>query len=303
VTTLAGLVAETKRHLGSMHREPMNKLASSATAGDPTLLFSYDLDGIQAGAYLQVGLEVVYVWQVDASTKTATVERAQQGSVASPHAINSVVTVNPRFPDFAIVKAINDDLADLSTPVNGLYRIVTTQLTSSTVSAGYDLTGATDVLEVLSVTARHSGQPRTWLPVTNYTLNRIDHSDFASGFALQILDAPTSGQPIRVTYKAPFAPLVNLTDDVQIVAGLPSSMQDIPPMGAAVRLVAPREISRNFTDSQGDSRRAEEVPPGAVAASMRGLAALRQSRVNAEAGRLAVQWPERSFLPLPLETW
>ena len=300
MTTLVDLVHETKRHLQSMQREPMNKLNTAIDADDETVTFLYDASQVQTGSYLQIGLELLYVWAVDQSAKTAVVGRGQLGSTASAHSEGDVVTVNPKFPDYAIVKEINNDLRDLSTPANGLYRVRTVELTASATSPGYDLTGATDVLEVLSVTTRHPGAPRSWSPVTNYELNRNAHSDFASGYSFHLADGAHPGQPVRVTYKASFDPLTALTDDVETVSGLPATMHDLPPMGAAVRLVAPREIRRNFIDGQGDSRRAEEVPPGATAASMRALAALRQQRIDAEHGRLAQAYPERQAMPSPV---
>lgn len=299
MTTARALIDETKRHLHSGQREALNKLGATVSASDTTLTFSYDTGAVQAGAYLQLGLEVVYVWTVDAGSKSALVERAQQGSIATGHTVGTVITVNPKFPDFAILKALNDDLADLSSPLNGLYAVRTVQLTASTNSSGYDLVGATNVLEILDVRMRHAGQPREWTPVTNFELSRdVSTSDFPSGFALSLAEGTRAGQPIRVLYKAGFGRLVNLTDSVEIVAGMPVEMQDIPPLGASMRLVAPREIKRNFTEAQGEPRRASEVPPGSVLQSLRGIAGARQNRIISEAARLAQRWPDRGFMPV-----
>ena len=75
------------------------------------------------------------------------------------------------------------------------------------------------------------------------------------------------------------------------VTGLQPSATDLPPIGAAIRLMAGREIKRNFTESQGDTRRSTEVPPGAIAQSANGLARLRQTRIAAEAARLHALYP------------
>ena len=92
--------------------------------------------------------------------------------------------------------------------------------------------------------------------------------------------------PFRVTYKQQFSPFVNLTDDATTVAGLSSTMYDLPPLGAMVALVAPREVKRNQIEAEPDSRRGTEVPPGAVMNSVAQVLALRQRRINAEATRL-----------------
>lgn len=299
MTTLQDLVSEAKRHLQSYEREPRNRLANPVAADAETLVLDFDIQQIQAGAHLQVGLELMYVWMTEPSSKTITVARGQLGSVATSHLAGASVTVNPKFPDFAIVKAINDDLHDLSSPVNGLFAERSVDLVGTSHSFGYDIDGASDLLGLLDVRAQHSGQPRTWTPVTNYELTRqTSSSDFPSGYGLHLAEGVMPGRTLRVVYKASFAPLVNLTDDVEAVSGLPVTAHDLPPMGAAVRLVAPREIARNFHDSQGDSRRAQEVPPGAVAGSMRAVATWRAQRINDEALRLQQRWPHRQFIPV-----
>lgn len=303
MATTADLINETKRHLLSFQREPLNRLVNAIGTADTTLTLEFDIATLQAGIHLQVGLELMYVWSVDQSSKVATVQRAQLGSSALTHAAGAVVTVNPKFPDFAIFKALNDDLRSLSAPGNGLFAVRAVELTGTANSNGYNLP-TSNLLEVLGVETRHAGRPRSWSPITNYNVQQnAETDDFASGTALHVLDGVRPGQPLRVLYKASFSPLTNLTDDVEVVAGLPVDLQDIPPIGAAMRLVAPREVKRNFTESQGEPRRAAEVPPGAVAASMRNLAGLRQTRISEESGRLAQRFPDRGFIPLPASVW
>ena len=53
--------------------------------------------------------------------------------------------------------------------------------------------------------------------------------------------------------------------------GLHLEAYDLPALGAALRLMSSRPIRREFLDEQGSSRSAEEVPPGAISASMRDL--------------------------------
>lgn len=304
MTTTSGLIAETRRHLESYRRSPMNQLAADITDSATDLTFAHAIGQIQTGTYLEIDLELMYVWSVDQTAKTAVVQRGQAGSTAAAHTSGTVVVSDPPYPDFAILKALNDELLDLSSPINGLYATRTVELTGTTASHGYNLTGATNVMDILAVSASYPGAARTWQPVTNYELtHNAETDDFASGYALRLNESVYSGRQVRVVYKASFSPLNTLTDDVETVAGLPASMHDIPPLGAAMRLVAPREIRRNQIESQGDTRRAEEVPAGAVLGSMRGIAALRQQRIVAEAARLAQQHPDRTFTPAGPSVW
>ena len=300
MTTLQDLVSESKRHLLSQQREPLNKLQTTITNSATTLAFTYDLTSLQAQSYVEIDLEVMYVWSVDASAKTAVVERAQVGSVAAAHSAGAVVRVNPKFPDFAIVKALNDDLADLSSPANGLFAVRTVDITSSGSKVGYDLTGTTGLIDIIEVRYDERGGYRSWPVVPSWSLARgVDATAFASGLTLNLHSGPTSGRTVNVLYKGAFSPLVNLSDDVLTVAGLPLTAHDLPPLGAAMRLVAPREIKRSFPEAQGEPRRAQEVPPGAVGGSYRGLMQLRATRIQSEANRLVAHYPTRHQMTAP----
>ena len=159
--TAQDLISETKRHLLSFQRESLNRLASAATSSQTTLTLEFDTTTVQPGSHLQLGLELMYVWTVDQASKSVTVQRAQLGSVAQAHSLGAVITVNPKFPDFAILKALNDDIRSLSAPTNGLYAVRVVELTATANSSGYNLPGTTNLLEIISVEQRHVGNPRT----------------------------------------------------------------------------------------------------------------------------------------------
>jgi len=300
VTSTQNLIDETKRLLLSGQREQLNKLAADTASGAVTLTFAYDLGGIQVGAYVQVGLEVFYVWAVNATAKTATVEPAQIGSVAAAHDQGDMVTVNPKFPDHAILRALNEDLFSLSSPTNGLYAIRGVDLDYVEGRSGYDLAGVTGLIDILEIRARRDSSTRDWPVVGNFTLSRdVDATDFPSGYALFLTEPGVGGTDLRVRYKATFGTLLTLVDDVEAVTGLPPSAHDLPPLGAALRLVYPREIKRSFTEAQPDPRRATEVAAGATIGSARGIAAQRETRIGEEYSRLWQQFPARQYLPSP----
>ena len=58
----------------------------------------------------------------------------------------------------------------------------------------------------------------------------------------------------------------------------------------SIDLTLPREISRNFMESQPDPRKAQEVVAGAVAGSVNALILRRQQRISEEATRLERQY-------------
>lgn len=291
MTIAQDLIEATKRQLLSGYREQRNMLAVAVASNAPTLTFTRELNGIVAGCYLSVDLELFYVWDVDGAAKTASVTGGQQGSTPAGHSNGTVVIINPQFSDFAILQAINDDLDDLCSVGNGLYQVKDADRNWDAILSGYDYAADAigDPLEIRYKTyATNNFQPL----IRSFDVARsLPTVDFPSGAAVFVYAGGNQGLPLHIRYRAPFAHLAAPGDDVQAVTGLPATANDLPPLGAAAALIAPREIERNFTAAQSDSRRSEEVPPGAIANSSRGILLRRQQRIMAEASRLDAQWP------------
>jgi hypothetical protein len=288
-TLASDLVEETRSHLFSGARPELNKLNEVLDASETDVDFLYAAGSIVRGAVLSIDLELMLVWAVTGST--ATVQRGYAGTTAATHATGTIIEVNPRFSNFAIFRALNEEIASFSSPVNGLYQVKTVDLTYSAARAGYDLAAVTDLLGILEV--RWKGYTTgDWPLVRNWTVARdMATSEFASGKALLLYEGIGPGRTVRIRYKAPFAPLVALTSDVQTVSFLPATANDIPPLGAAARLVAPREVKRAFTESQPEPRAAADVPPGANRNAAGGLLALRNQRLREESARLHQSYP------------
>ena len=112
--------------------------------------------------------------------------------------------------------------------------------------------------------------------------------------ALVLYEAAFPGKKINVSYKSPLTFITGAASSFnKSSTGLQATAYDLPPLGAALSLMATAPIRREFLDAQGSSRRAEEVPPGAISASMRDLRARRDMRVAAEAARLATMYPQK----------
>lgn len=289
MSTAAQLINRAQRQLLSGVVEERNKIATNLTATATSMVLTYDLRGIRDGAVVEIDSELVYVWEVNTGTKTATIERAWNGTTAAAHTSGTVCTVNPRFPRHQILEAFNDDLADLAAPFNGLYRIRTLDLNYNGNDAMINLPSVGDVIDLVEVRSRYRSDD--YLHVRNVQLVRnLPTKDFGSGTAIKFNEYPRQGT-LRIVYKAPFNRIVKEADDIQMICGYPLSAEDILIMGAQIRLMAPREMKRNFTESQGDTRRADEVPSGAVANSIANITRLRRERIVAEATKLDSQYP------------
>lgn len=295
MTTVASLLAECRNdYLMTGAREARNTLSVAVTdTTSTTYAFSLDMAGIARGTRISVDLEDSYVYGV--SSSAAIVSRGDFGSTAATHSTGAVVTVNPRFSDAQILRAFNHELQRLSAPALGVYQMKSVDVTFNAAISGYDLTSVTNVLDIYKLAYKDTGSARDWpvIPRAGWQyLPNLSTSEFASGKAIFIREGGWPGNPIRVWYKAPFtASLAATTDDVLSVTGLHTEAHDILALGAAIRLSAGREVRRNFDESQGDTRRASEVPAGANLGANRGLQQQFQLRVREEASRLQLMYP------------
>jgi hypothetical protein len=281
-------------------REQIVQLTEPYTAGAQTISIAGGFSGaIQNGAILNIDLELFLVL----STTTAGVigvSPGYLGSTEANHATNALVYVNPRFSNFDIGVAINDDLLDLSSSTNGLGQITYVDQTFNPTYMGYDLGPNFDAVSsrVLEVSYQIAPPVRTY-PLIRKGMFRVirnanQPSVFPSGNGLVVYESGYPGLPLHIQFLAPFQPLVNLDDDLTTVAGVPSSAVDIPDLGAAIKLMQPREIKRNFYEAQPDPRKATEIPPQAVANSSAKLEQQRTARINAEADRIMSAYPMAS---------
>lgn len=303
-----------RRSMGSIRERAVQLQSAISSVTNSVVVVGAQTSGILPGVILAVDLEVMYVTNWVASTNTATVIRGYNGSTATPHAANAIVYLNPRYSRYDIGVAINDDLRSLSSPTNGLFRVGVAQLTYNPVFAGYDL-GAlpANFIDILEVRYRIAPPYRTFPAIKRWKVIRWNQYStdavFPSGNGLVLYEPGWPGLPIYVTYSAPFVKLVNLSDSVVntpsindeappyngygtnlVVPNMVPTMVDLPPLGAEIDLTLPREISRNFLESQPDPRKAQEVAPGAIAGSVNALIMRRAQRINEEADRLVRQY-------------
>ena len=266
--------------------ESLNRLNGEITGGaTATFTVEFPPGPIVPGSIIEIGTELMYVTSV--SGQDVTVMRGYASSTAVGHDDNSIIRANPQYPAHMILDAINDDLNDLS--AKGLYQVKVATFTYSAATQGYNL--ASDVLAVHRVTFTDESANKSEPEVRRWSLRRNrDTSTFASGVALVLADTPTSGQAVRVEYKAPFATLP-LTTTALTDTGLHAEAYDLPPIGAAMVLMTFKPIARESITTQAPIRRSEEVQSGAISASIRDLRFRRQERIEAEKARLSQLYP------------
>ena len=258
------------------------------------------------GAILSVDLEVMLVVNWNQNNGTATVVRGYEGSVPCAHSADALVYVQPTYTKFDIGVALNDELKRLSSPDSGLFQVGVSTVTYNPVYMGYDLgTIPTDFIDVLEIRHKIPFPTRNYPKISKWKVLRSipDATVFPSGAGIVIYEGGYPGQPFYIQYSAPFTPLGNilnndnslnlsatLAQDVATTSGMLNPATDIPPLGAEIQLTLPREIKRNFMESQPDPRKALEVLAGNVSNSVQALTILYNERVGEEAARLQRQY-------------
>ena len=289
MSTASALLDRVNRQLLSGTIEERNKLSATVDSDDTSFVMSYDLAGLRAGTVFEIDSELVYIWEAVSGSKTLTVERGYMGTTAASHTAGAVVTLNPRFPKAQMLEALNQDIDDLSSPLNGLFRVVSTSIDYNGSDRQTDLTGATSVIDLIDVRLRYLDSDYPVIRATRLQRD-LPTADFPSGFAI-VFDESVMAGSLRVRYKAPFSRVSALTDSLQSVANVSTTMEDILELGVMSRVLSVREVKRNFIESQGDTRRSDEVGSGAMRDSFSNILRLRRDRIIAEAAKLARQYP------------
>jgi hypothetical protein len=184
---------------------------------------------------------------------------------------------------------VNAEIDDLSSSMNGLYRVVSVDLDNNGSDRQINITNSGTILELIDVRLRYLSDDHPIVSGVRLSTG-LPTSDFPSGNTLVIDEGVMAGS-LRVRYKSAFTRASSEASDLTTDCLLPATCDDIVELGLAIRMMSAREIKRNFIESQGDTRRSDEVPPGSVRDSFTSLVRLRRERIAAESARLKVQYP------------
>jgi hypothetical protein len=286
------VIEDTVRELLGGTREELNQLDANTLQNAESLAFKYPLGAIREGAQLCIGNEMFRVWTSDEGTKTAVVQPGMLGSTSATHTADDLVYVNPRFPRFAVFKALNDEIRSLSAPTNGLYYMDTYEFEASGSVVDYGLPA--DVIDVYDVYIEDLGPTDEWPRLPNWDWNpNANETTFIHGKSVHV-PGVVLGRTVRVVYKADFVALTSSSQDLSTVGHISESMQDILHWGILLRMGPSREIKRNFTENQrGDQSRLEQVQAGSVTNSFSWINKMKEKRVIEERTRLERLYPPR----------
>ena len=290
MTTMRDMVADTRRMAyGSLH-DQINLVAQTYTAGATTLVLDMDITGITPGMSLSSDLNVWYVKGTEPSTNSVFVIPGFDNSPYRNVAIGEFVYIKPRVTDWYMFQTMNQEILRLSTPEHGLYQIASWTVPVDPTWQTYEIPQEAydNMIGMLRVRYRVPGSPDVWLDIPEKSY-RIQFN--AGTSYVRLLRNVPSGTDVEFLYKATFQQAENLSDNVNDVCGLSSTMVDIPTLGCLATLLRTTESRRNQVQQQGDARRAGEVNSGSNMALASMVDKDHQMRIWEEAARLVQRVP------------
>lgn len=292
--TVGDMVQDTLVHLDASSRGLFTVTDSAITETGTTLLLEQPYPTLEVGDYLSIDDELMWIRAFNEDTGVATVFRAMRGSTRTAHGAGTLTEINPRFPKYQVKEALRREIR--SWPVE-LSNVVEVELTTAENTRGFDLgSDYPDFYQVLSASIGPSpwGEPGDrWYPLGFVVQRNV--SDFASGVGIMFDRFFEDSRTISLQLATPYVTTVfEDATEVEGTIGISPEIWDIAPIGAAARLVGPREVGRTDTRGQGESRRAEEVPPMHMSQTADKLWRFRNTRISEERVRFRSKYPYRS---------
>lgn len=271
MTTFADLVAQVKQELigYSKDQATITYLTQPMTSTDVT--FTVDTETVRnvTRGIVEIDDELLLVKKFDLTSGLVTVfanqnGRGVQGSTAAAHAVDAIVTSDPRYPTVRIKEAINDTI-NATYPqlwVFGEYEF-------QKVAPQFEYELPLETEDVYKVTFETIGPSLIWQPMQNWRFNALGSKTInglpASGKSLQIFDRIVPGRRVRVITRKRPGNLVNGSDDFTTTTGyLSDSMEDVIRYGATARMLGANEAARLQQQAIESTERAPLVPTGAA---------------------------------------
>jgi hypothetical protein len=312
--TLSQMVDDTLRQLRGTMRERVNILAASIDA-PPALTveniqLTGNLDGVVISTLLSIGDETMYVLDITPASLTAQVIRGYDDTIPAVASAGALVRVDTPWPRATVQEHIKDEIRSWGPQV---FAIGSADIPIVNLQRGYDLSLiTTPIIRILKVTAPsppYVGDPGYWAvpgnsntslqdPSQPFTYNpNANLSEFPSGKSITLtgMITPNYAGNLHVVYATPFDVDTLWTDSTDMIAnvGLDSRDLDIPPLGAAARLLRWLSVRRAMLNVQGASRSDQDVTMPTILQAVQNFQLSTKQRLNDVQQRLLSDWPVR----------
>lgn len=293
--TYNDLVSRVKQQLlgYSKDQASVSSLTQAMTATDTTFTIDPETATNLSRGLVEIGDEMILVKKYDRTSGMVTVMgglngRGVEGTTATTHSIDDLVTDDPRFPRQRIKEAINDT-------INGVYPDlwVFAQTEFPYIAARYEYPLPVDTDDVYKVVVNTIGPSGVWFPAQKWRFNtmasttpgQVKPTPTPTGKSLQIYDMIVPGRNVRVSYTKPPTTL-SLGADLFTSTGFPERYVDLITYGACWRVLPAYEAARLQQQNIEATERAPLVPTGSAADAAKFFFSLYQKRLDEERIRL-----------------
>lgn len=276
-------------------------LTQPMTATDTTFMVDPETITALSRGLAEIDDEMLLIKKYDRTSGTVTVMgdassgRGVEATTASTHAVNTIVTSDPRFPKKRIKEAINDT-------INAVYPDlwVFGQYEFPWISSRYEYPLPVEVEDVYRVTTNTIGPSGVWFPNSSYRFNpqasttpgQVLPTPTPTGKTIQVMrDFVVPGRNVKVIYIKKPNILVNDSDDFATTTGLEERVIDVIMFGAAWRMLPSYDSGRLQQQSIEATERAPLVPSGSATNISKYFYSMYQERLDQERDRLLDLYP------------
>lgn len=285
MTTFDQLTKQVRQQLlgFALSQESVSELSVSMAPSDTA--FTCDASTVTnlSRGLVEIDDELILLKTYDATSGVASVMgltngRGYEGTTAASHSAHALVTSNPAFPKARIKEAINQTVLGI---YPDLVVFSSTEITKSASVIEYELPA--DLSDVWYLNGQLIGPTKVWQPLPNWRFNpKASPTVFPSGKSIEVFDAVTPGQKIRIVYAKPPSVLVNGSDDFAATTGFAERITDLVVYGACKRLLPALESARLQMQAVEATERAALVPPASAAKAASLYASLYAERLAQE---------------------
>lgn len=248
MSTIGDVVNEAKSLVAGTQNSEIALLADAYSPGDSTLRLAQSVR-VTSGAIASSGLTTFRV--LGPASDEVSVVAGTDGSPDEALPAGSVIDFQPRFTNWQVFQNVRNTIEEMCSPANGLYAWDTGEFQSDTVDETYPLSQT--VLKVLRVRYRELGSLDRWHEMSfKYQPNTDD------GPIVVAYGAP-GGTTVEVVAAVRYTAPSSLTETLESLS-IPDRLHRALVVGAARDLALSGEFRRVQPFSQGDPRRADEVP-------------------------------------------
>lgn len=300
MTTLADLKGRIKQALQGYTRnqEQITWLSMPALATDTSMTVDPGTAPALSRGLIEIDDELILLNTFNTQAATFSVAaglngRGVENTTAAAHAMNSIITMDPDFPNQRITEALNDTIRAVYPDIYGM---VGTEFNYAAARFEYPMPADCD--SVYKVTIETIGPSKVWKTGRRWRFNpqASTHAGDGSptGKSIQIMDPVVPGRIVRVMYKKAPNVLVNNTDVYETVTGFDSRTTDMIIYGACWRLISSLEPARLAQKSVEATERAPLVPAGSAANASNMYYKMFTERFQQEVDRLHDLFPAYS---------